>query len=238
MSAAYRYGEKLALHPVLSTIGHWAKPLRGYAAMGAGIGAGVGGVVGFRTDDPNTSFEHHVGSGLQGAVVGAGVGALGGLGAGSGFRLFRPDLFKRLSQGPFPHAESILKSQEHRSNLSEYVYHRIRQDPSAEIPDAVWDAVGVQQNDPFAKAKAYAQKGYEAWSHPMTRAVAGAGIGKALAGGYSDMASDYKLQQLAARKGSREEPEYANENASLEAMKAQRHMGDYRSSRDGTGDGA
>jgi hypothetical protein len=209
------------------------KPLRSYAATGAGLGAGIGGVAGFRGDDPNESFEHHVLRGAQGALTGSAIGALTGLGGGAAFRKLAPEGFAAMARGPFSDAAEQVADSMRRERMAQGVFEDLRHDPEGRnIPDHVWSALN-EKSDPFAKAKAYAQKAYEGFMHPATRLALGAYTGHSLASAYDNSLADYRLQQLAARKGrSTAEEGHEEENSALEALKARYHMGEYNSSLD------
>ena len=204
-------------------------PLKGYSAMGGGLGAGIGSIQGFRADDPNESFEHHVGAGLRGALLGGAIGTVGGTAAGAAFKKFAPNKFQALAEGPFADAEANLARKGREGLFDEHIQRELAKDPTGNsIPAEHWEAVHNRIDDPLLKPKFYAQKAYEYWMHPATRVVGGMLLGREAASRYSNSVADYRLQQLASRKGRAEAaPGHENENSELEAIKARLRMGDY-----------
>jgi hypothetical protein len=96
------------------------------------------------------------------------------------------------------------------------LFHRVTEGPYPEEPSS------------------FLQKAHGVYMHPATRGLLGLATGTAIANKYRDLSAEHRFGQLAALKalGNEDEEKQKILDARLEALKASRHMGEYRSSLD------
>lgn len=221
---------------ILQALGQTLRTHGGGIATGAGLGAGVGSVVAGETADPTQSYEQHVMRRLKGGLIGGVLGGItGGLGS-KGFQKVNPELFQKLKEGPFPNAPALYRESRSGNTAADRAARMLREGVKSEdIPASLLDAVQREKQiyGKMLPLEHAAQGAFNVYMHPATRLLAGTMAGKSMAERYANSVAHHRLSQLAALKGQREakeEDQYAN--ARLEALKANYHMGDYRSSLD------